>query len=384
MGLSLAAAAPGIGDTAAATKLVYKGVKAGSSALDLARGPKCVVTGKGCFVAGTQVLISEPSALASNSSSSISSSIQTLAPPRTVAIEQIQLGWRVPTKNPKPWEYDASLPEPDSATWCKVSLTVQRSDGDVVDMELLRPRWWLEENNLAVGTSVDIHVEELQVSGLAEIQSVEDSPIIAEGEGSVITSLFKTHVASELVTMTLEAGTSLTGTPVHPVWSLDRNDWVALGELQQGESLSAESGPIAIASIELLRSAVPVYNFETHGEHVYQVTALGLLVHNSCTTRANHVYAIFNKKTGEIIKYGISSGKIARLGINAGKSYRATAQLAKLSKIHGVSVGSFPVAKNLTRAKALAKERGLVNAFSVRTRVPLSRPPGNALPHATM
>ena len=215
--LSLAAAVPGIGDAAAATKVVYKGVKAGASALDLARGLKCVVTKTGCFVAGTEVMISpEPSALASGSSSS--SDIQTLAPPRTIAIEQIQLGLRVPTKNPKPWEYDASLPEPDSATWCKVSLTVQRSDGGVVDMELLRPRWWLEEHNLTVGASVDIHVEELQVSGLAEIQSVENSPAIADGEGSVITSLFKTRVASELVTITLEDGTSLTGTPVHPVW----------------------------------------------------------------------------------------------------------------------------------------------------------------------
>ena len=187
---------------------------------------------------------------------------------------------------------------------------MQRSDGGVVDMELLRPRWWLGENNLVAGSSVDIHIEELQVSGLAQIQSVEESPTIVEGDGSVVTALFKTRVASELVTITLEDGTSLTGTPVHPVWSLDRSDWVALGDLQEGESLSAESGPIVIASVELLSSAVPVYNFETHGEHVYQVTHLGLLVHNACPTVATQLHHAWPKYLGGAAKQSLVPLKV--------------------------------------------------------------------------
>jgi hypothetical protein len=49
------------------------------------------------------------------------------------------LGARVPTKNPKPWEFDDSLPEPVQDLWVKLSITVERTDGGVVDAELLRP-----------------------------------------------------------------------------------------------------------------------------------------------------------------------------------------------------------------------------------------------------
>jgi hypothetical protein len=35
---------------------------------------------------------------------------------------------------------------------------------------------------------------------------------------------------------------TLEGTPIHPIWSVDRNDWVPLGELTEGETLQAASG----------------------------------------------------------------------------------------------------------------------------------------------
>jgi len=84
----------------------------------------------------------------------------------------------------------------------------------------------------------------------------------------------------------LRRGTELSGTPVHPVWSLDRNDWVPLGELVEEENLATDFGSISVSSLELYRTTEPVYNFETLGEHVYQVTQLGLLVHKAYTTGA--------------------------------------------------------------------------------------------------
>jgi hypothetical protein len=35
-------------------------------------------------------------------------------------------------------------------------------------------------------------------------------------------------------------------------------------------------------SVSLSRVSQPVYNIEVHGEHVYQVGELGLVVHNVC------------------------------------------------------------------------------------------------------
>jgi hypothetical protein len=55
-----------------------------------------------------------------------------------IPIEQVPLGARVPTKNPKPWEYDDSLPDPVQADWAKISITMHRNDGGIVDAELIR------------------------------------------------------------------------------------------------------------------------------------------------------------------------------------------------------------------------------------------------------
>ena len=63
--------------------------------------------------------------------------------------------------------------------------------------------------------------------------------------------------------------------------SVDRQDWIALGELQEYERVQTRSGTIHLAS--LLR-ALPadVFNIEVDCEHVYEVGDAGVLVHNAC------------------------------------------------------------------------------------------------------
>jgi hypothetical protein len=63
---------------------------------------------------------------------------------------------------------------------------------------------------------------------------------------------------------------------------VDRNDWVPLGELTEGETLQAASGIATVLSLALVTCSLSVYNIEVHGEHVYEVGKLGLLVHNAC------------------------------------------------------------------------------------------------------
>ena len=45
--------------------------------------------------------------------------------------------------------------------------------------------------------------------------------------------------------------------------------------------LQSEFGPFTIASLRVHNRPTTVYNLEVHGEHVYQVGELGLLVHNA-------------------------------------------------------------------------------------------------------
>jgi len=103
------------------------------------------------------------------------------------------------------------------------------------------------------------------------------------------------------------------------------------------------------------------------------------------STKANHVYVIRNKKTGEVHKWGVSGGKVRK----DGKSYRAESQVRKLNKAAGGDVyESHVIAKNMTRDRALDLEQGKVNAYSVaRQRAgapgPVG-PTGNTLPQPEM
>jgi hypothetical protein len=110
-----------------------------------------------------------------------------------VPIEQVSLGARVLTKNPQPWEFDDSLPEPVQDEWLKLSITVERTDGGVVDAELIRPRSWVESTRIGAGKLLPINIEELQVKGSALVTAIDDCPEIAGGEGSVVTARFCTR-----------------------------------------------------------------------------------------------------------------------------------------------------------------------------------------------
>ncbi len=66
------------------------------------------------------------------------------------------------------------------------------------------------------------------------------------------------------------------------MWSVDREEWIALGELQEYERVQTRSGPIHLLS---LQRALPadVFNIEVDCEHVYEVGDVGVLVHNTCS-----------------------------------------------------------------------------------------------------
>jgi hypothetical protein len=74
---------------------------------------------------------------------------------------------------------------------------------------------------------------------------------------------------------------TITGTTIHPVRSVDRQEWVPLAELAEGERLQGLDGLAVVLSVSLSRVSQAVYNIEVHGEHVYQVGELGLVVHNT-------------------------------------------------------------------------------------------------------
>ncbi|MEI7462033.1 MAG: hypothetical protein WCK15_21790 [Pirellula sp.] len=266
----------------------------------------------GCFVAGTLVTLSDiPRSEASDDALwsdlawqetpylNPSTSLKTTATltslldsPRRmlVPIEQVPIGARVPTKNPRPWEYDDSLPDPVQSEWGLISMTMVRDDGGIVDAELIRPWAWIRSHRIQAGKPLPMNIPELQVTGVAIVTSISECPTIAEGEGSVITARFLTRQVDVIARAEILGADGsievVEGTTIHTIWSLNRNDWVPLGELEFGEKLSGLSGIATVLSLTLLNRTIAVYNLEVHSEHVYQVGELAVLVHNSYLTDA--------------------------------------------------------------------------------------------------
>lgn len=72
---------------------------------------------------------------------------------------------------------------------------------------------------------------------------VEPCPAIASGPGRVVLGTFH-HSAGDVYDVRLSDGTQLGVTARHPVWSVDRGDWVSVGDLEPGETLETWHGPV--------------------------------------------------------------------------------------------------------------------------------------------
>jgi len=204
---------------------------AGGAALKKLNGPDFLKLG-GCFVAGTPVHLSaSPVAVSELELAYAESAFESggtsrhaevdLAfgkpEPRTVAIEEVPLGARVGAKNPERFDYDTSLPEVDRHAWSKINMVFHRDDGVVVDAELLRPDEWVIERGAYIGSRLPIHIDELDVHGFAEVTDLSPCPEIADGDGEVDIGRFATRQVTKTIRLTMQDGTVLEGTPVHPI-----------------------------------------------------------------------------------------------------------------------------------------------------------------------
>lgn len=153
---------------------------------------------------------------------------------------------------------------------------------------------------MKVGSRIHFEIEELNTSGEAEILAITSCPDVPSGDGSVVTGRFATRRVDRLAAVRLTDSDGresvLEGTPIHPVWSVTRRDWIPLGELEPGELLQGESGLITVVSCEIHDRSAKVYNIEVHGEHVYEVGDFGVLVHNALSCLAQDLINNGNAK----------------------------------------------------------------------------------------
>jgi RHS repeat-associated protein len=272
-----------------------------TSAMLPGSGAACVGGVCPCFVAGT--------------------SVDTAEGPK--AIEEVALGDRV---GPEATECgELRLNE-----WSTISLLMIVSGAAGVDelsIRLLRPRTWLDDNQVVAGSYISVRLEELNIEGDAFVSEIESAANLKAGTRCPVTGLVS-HISSDVIAVMLLGGASLELTQHHRLFSADRNGWIAAGALVPGERLKTMDG---IARVEAIlngpRGPTEVFNLEVFGEHQYYVGELRVLAHNT--------YA------SDIVWKGFSKGS-----------------LATHFEKHGAEFGNITQSQYLAQAKAFAVETG--------------------------
>ncbi len=165
-----------------------------------------------------------------------------------------------------------------------VRLSVDHGDGNGTEAVLLRDAEWLGVSAAFVGGLMWLYLPEQGIEGWATLRSVEDCPELEPGPGHLVTGWFA-HTSGQVCDLQVEGEPEVIGiTGAHPVWSLDRQDWVSVLGLREGEWLSTRDGGAArVLSVTLRPGREPVYNIEVDGQHCYRVGEQGILVHNAST-----------------------------------------------------------------------------------------------------
>ena len=257
------------------------------------------------------------------------------------AIETIRTGQRVLARNPQLAEEDLPDVPVDPASWVNIHLRMSQATGDPLEITLLRPVEWLAaqlaetaaldaeypqalEEARGDGSALEmtdlrsvilsteapqsapggipalsadqtpttpwifLALHELAAVGPAEVVEVSPCPELEPGAGRLVTGTFFHH-SGEVLDIAVDGLTEPIGcTGAHPFWSEDRQDFIPARNLVLGETLRTESGTLRqITRITPRRGPpVPVFNLEVDVEHVYYVSAEGVLVHNACPSDA--------------------------------------------------------------------------------------------------
>ena len=210
------------------------------------------------------------------------------APPgvKFTKIQDVQVGERAIGKNPEinNDERQSFLPDPDPATWRKLTLEMIKPDGKRLNITLLRPLSWIEKSGATLGATICLDLEEMGALGNATVAAIDPCPLIKPGKGNVITGTFH-HEATNTIDLYVDGVEKPIGTTDnHPFWSVTRCEFVEAGKLLPGEELHLYSGPTAKV-VQILPRPGPerVHNIEVMNEHVYFIADLGILVHNVCS-----------------------------------------------------------------------------------------------------
>jgi hypothetical protein len=201
-------------------------------------------------------------------------------------------------------------------------------NGSVSEIQLLRPTTWLEHHGIAQkGKSTYLHLPEMGLEGFATVTNlahfrVTKSDTASEDEawsGGLVTGVFK-HIANGVYHLRYSNGDTLGVTGTHPLYSLDRQGFVPVEDIKEGEHLLSKAGIITVVAKTYDPTPQAVYNLEVGQWHNFLVGQSAVVVHNTgCRLLlADEVVdlgsgRVFNHFTNDIAVSGITGVPIGML-----------------------------------------------------------------------
>jgi len=163
-------------------------------------------------------------------------------------------------------------------TWKWVDFELPKPEGTLTKINLRTPHWWLKEIGAdSVGKKVYLNMPELGCSqGWATVTAIRvnqldtrfwDESRDGDYVSRPITGKF-THESNDVYNLHFgDNAKSLGVTGSHPIWSVDRNDWVGATDLKIGEKVKTQEGEVTLKSKEKVEGRQKVYNLEVYKDH---------------------------------------------------------------------------------------------------------------------
>lgn len=221
-------------------------------------------------------------------------------------IEHVCVGERVRGRNPLVSDEERSLFEDIASKkeqYRKITIAANDTKNGRTDIVLLRDISWIESIGIEEGSSIHLDLEELGVYANAYVVSIEGCPYITKGNGNIVTGTFKHYENLSVLYIYIQGRSEPIGcTSNHPFWSATDQVFKQASELRKGELVRLFNGEKApVADIQVKNEQQPVYNIEVYGEHVYEVSASGVLVHNKAMFKS--LPDTYRAQPGDVMTY---------------------------------------------------------------------------------
>lgn len=254
--------------------------------------------------------------------------------------------------------------------WKWVDFDLSKPDSTISKISLLRPNWWLKEIGAdAVGKQIFLNMPELGSQGWATVKAIRvnqldtrfwDENRKGDYASRPITGRFE-HTSNDVYNLYFENNPNPLGvTGSHPIWSMDRNDWVGAKELLIGEKVKTQEGVTVLKSRTKSDVKQKVYNLEIYKDHNFLVGMDKIIVHNNCwddilkNLDENVIYSRIVKKDKKGRTYGVNSPNTPSLAdFNPRIEMFYAEDLGELIPRHGINEAQLNALRELSNEELI-------------------------------